>query len=116
MVPSQVLLHFLDYYKLNGCTYKEGLEVSTPQRASLFRKKKKKIIFCVGSCIGEDFNCTPTNEKGLPLANKCSLCMMCEETTNHIFIHCDNVWLPWDLISYSLGIQWILPRVIMSFC
>ena len=40
----------------------------------------------------------------------CVMCGHSEETTTHLFLHCDMAWLFWRLVFDWLGVNFIAPR------
>ena len=50
--------------------------------------------------------------KGIPLANRCSLCEEKEETIDHLLIHCSRAKMLWDLLLAITDFSWVFPRTV----
>ena len=48
-------------------------------------------------------------KRGWPLANKCYLFQMHEESIDHILLHCAKTRTLWALFFTFFGVQWVLP-------
>ncbi|RVW76760.1 hypothetical protein CK203_050518 [Vitis vinifera] len=48
-------------------------------------------------------------KRGWPLANKCYLFQMHEESIDHILLHCAKTRTLWALFFTLFGVQWVLP-------
>ena len=50
--------------------------------------------------------------KGWSLANRCFLCLIDEESINHILIHCTKARVLWELLFALFGVTWVLPLTV----
>ena len=48
-------------------------------------------------------------KRGWALANRCFLCHMCEESIDHLLIHCEKTREVWMLLLYFFGVSWVFP-------
>jgi hypothetical protein len=46
----------------------------------------------------------------------CVMCGLGEETTTHLFLHCDMAWLFWRLVFDWLGVNFIIPLNLYMHC
>ena len=56
--------------------------------------------------------------RGWTLANRCFFCLVEEESTNHILIHCTKTRVLWELLFTLFGVTWVLPYSVREtlFC
>ncbi|RVW78710.1 hypothetical protein CK203_048472 [Vitis vinifera] len=54
--------------------------------------------------------CEPS--KGWSLANRCFLCLIDEESIDHILIHCTKARVLWELLFALFGVTWVLPLTV----
>lgn len=54
--------------------------------------------------------------RGWTLANRCFLCLVEEESINHILIHCSKVKVLRELIFALFGVMWVLPLALFDVC
>ena len=47
-------------------------------------------------------------KRGQPLANRCFLCRVEEESIDHILIHCTKARVLWELLFALFGVMWVL--------
>ena len=50
--------------------------------------------------------------RGCPLANKCYLCHLEEESTDHILLHCELARSLWNLLFSLFEVLWVLPFLV----
>ena len=50
--------------------------------------------------------------RGWFLANICFLCLVEEESINHILIHCTKTRVLWELLIVLFGVTWVLPFMV----
>ena len=51
-------------------------------------------------------------KRGWPLANRCYLCQMHEESIDHILLHCGKTRTLWALFFSLFRVQWVLPATV----
>ena len=56
--------------------------------------------------------------RGWTLANRFFFCLVEEESTNHILIHCTKTRVLWELLFTLFGVTWVLPYSVREtlFC
>ena len=65
-------------------------------------------FFWVGSNLWEGL-LDQLQKRGWPLANRCYLCQMHEESIDHILLHCAKTRTLWALFFTLFRVQWVLP-------
>uniref|UniRef100_A0A5B7BN90 Reverse transcriptase zinc-binding domain-containing protein n=1 Tax=Davidia involucrata TaxID=16924 RepID=A0A5B7BN90_DAVIN len=50
--------------------------------------------------------------RGFVLASRCIMCEKEEETSNHLFLHCDVARVLWNVLFSLGGCQWVMPRTV----
>ena len=48
-------------------------------------------------------------KRGWALANRCFLCQTCEESIDHLLIHCEKTREVWMLLLSFFGVSWVFP-------
>ena len=48
-------------------------------------------------------------KRGWALANRCFLCHTCEESIDHLLIHCEKTREVWMLLLSFFGVSWVFP-------
>ena len=43
------------------------------------------------------------------MTNKCFPCHEEEKSVDHILIHCDKIYVVWNLLFFLFGVSWVLP-------
>ena len=50
--------------------------------------------------------------RGWSLATRCFLCLVEEESIDHILIHCTKARVLWELLFALFGVTWVLPLTV----
>ena len=48
-------------------------------------------------------------KRGWALANRCFLCQTCEESIDHLLLHCEKTREVWMLLLFLFGVSWVFP-------
>lgn len=55
-----------------------------------------------------------SKKRGWKLANRCVMCMIEEDTVNHLFNHCPMVCQVWQFFLLQLKVSWVFPSSFRS--
>ena len=56
-------------------------------------------------------SCDNLKKWGFSLVGWCCMCRCSGEMVDHLFFHCDVVYLLWSFVFRTFGIQWVLSRI-----
>ena len=70
---------------------------------------KVGFFFAWEASKGKVLTLDQLKKRGLTLANRCFFCLIEEESTNHILIHCTKTRVLWELLFALFGVIWVLP-------
>ena len=60
----------------------------------------------------QDLAMDQLKKRGFSLASRCTLCGKDEESLEHLFIHCPQVWCMWTAIFSFSGGGWVCPFLV----
>ena len=74
----------------------------------------KWVFFRREATWGKALTLEQFQKRGRPLANRCYLCQMHEESIDHMLLHCAKTRTLWVLFFTLFGVQWVLPTSIKA--
>ena len=89
--------------------------ISFPWKCIWSSKVPRRVSFFLWTAA-RDSTLTIDNlvKRNLPLVNWCCLCRYDGETVDHLLPHCKFINALWSEVFLMFGIQWVMPRTIVS--
>ena len=72
----------------------------------------KVSFFGWAATWGEALTLDQLQKRGWPLANRCYLCQMREESIDHTLLHCGKTRTLWALFFSLFRVQWVQPATV----
>lgn len=70
----------------------------------------KKYFFTWEDIWGKILTCDQLQRRGFTPVNRCLLCYVSDETTNHLLVECIKTRPLWELLLSLFGAMWVNPK------
>ena len=89
--------------------------VSFPRRMIWQSKVPSRVAFFSWSAsLGKILTTDNLRKRCVLVLDWCYMCKRCEESVDHLLLHCPIVWELWSLVFYLFGIQWVMPHTVLE--